>query len=229
MNTKIVSLKKDEIQELLKTSNSINQILKKLNVNSNGSGAYKTFKNHCKNLGIEIPIYRPIGRKNGNFNPINLTEILVENSTFQNMSRLKKKLINAGLLKYKCLKCNISTWNDEYISLHIDHINGIHNDNRIENLRLLCPNCHSQTETYGAKNKSYKKIKKIKEKKFIQKHKNNKIKVSKSQYKRKRKVEDRPSLEVLKNEIRQFGYTGTGRKYGVSDNAVRKWLKYYNK
>ena len=50
---------------------------------------------------------------------------------------------------YACTTCGINEWQGKPLTLHLDHINGINNDNRIENLRLLCPNCHSQTETYG--------------------------------------------------------------------------------
>ena len=64
------------------------------------------------------------------------------------------RLISEGRLEYKCEKCGISEWLGEPLSLHLDHKNGVNNDHRIENLRFLCPNCHSQTDTYAGKNKS---------------------------------------------------------------------------
>ena len=68
---------------------------------------------------------------------------------------IKKLIILSNLIEYKCSECNLGNiWNGKIISLQLDHINGIRNDNRIENLRLMCPNCHSQTETYCNKNKS---------------------------------------------------------------------------
>lgn len=79
--------------------------------------------------------------------------MLVENSK-TNRGSLKKRLIKAGLLKTECYECKLGTvWNGKNLVLVIDHINGVHNDNRIENLRLLCPNCNSQTETFSGKNK----------------------------------------------------------------------------
>jgi 5-methylcytosine-specific restriction endonuclease McrA len=60
--------------------------------------------------------------------------------------------VNEGRMEYKCQCCGISEWLDKPISLQLDHINGINNDHRIENLRFLCPNCHSQTDTYAGKN-----------------------------------------------------------------------------
>lgn len=69
-------------------------------------------------------------------------------------SRLKKRLIDENLLENKCSECGISgEWNGKELTLQLDHINGINNDNSLENLRILCPNCHSQTNTYAGKNK----------------------------------------------------------------------------
>ena len=83
-----------------------------------------------------------------------LDEILVENSTYANLSRLKERLVKEGRMEYKCEKCGISEWLGQPLSLHLDHRNGINNDHRQENLRFLCPNCHSQTDTYAGKNKN---------------------------------------------------------------------------
>ena len=73
------------------------------------------------------------------------------------IARLKERLVKEGILEYKCAECGISKWNNKPLSLHLDHINGINNDHRIENLRFLCPNCHSQTDTYAGKNRKHKK------------------------------------------------------------------------
>ncbi len=99
---------------------------------------------------------------------------------------------------------NKGNHNGKSLSLHLDHKNGVNNDNRLDNLRFLCPNCHSQTETYSGKANKLIKLKVPKE--------------------RPRKVE-RPQIDILLNEIKENGYSATGRKYGVSDNAIRKWIK----
>jgi 5-methylcytosine-specific restriction endonuclease McrA len=66
---------------------------------------------------------------------------------------LKNRLLRAGLLKNECQICGLLEWQGRPLSMHIDHINGVKNDHRLANLQMLCPNCHSQTETYGGKNR----------------------------------------------------------------------------
>ena len=66
---------------------------------------------------------------------------------------IKRRLLDAGLLKNKCDECGLTTWRGRPISIHLDHRNGVRDDHRLENLRMLCPNCHSQTSTFGVKNR----------------------------------------------------------------------------
>lgn len=68
-------------------------------------------------------------------------------------SNIKRRLLAAGLLENRCQECGLNEWLGEALVAQIDHINGIHDDYRLENLRMLCPNCHSQTETYGHRNR----------------------------------------------------------------------------
>jgi 5-methylcytosine-specific restriction endonuclease McrA len=65
---------------------------------------------------------------------------------------VKVRLLRAGILKNVCSNCGLTEWLGRSVTMHLDHINGIHNDHRLENLRMLCPNCHSQTPTYGGRN-----------------------------------------------------------------------------
>ncbi len=80
-----------------------------------------------------------------------LSEVLVLGSSY-NRGELKKRLLREGLLTSVCAICGIDSWLGKALALHLDHKNGVYNDNRLHNLRLLCPNCHSQTETYAGKN-----------------------------------------------------------------------------
>lgn len=81
-----------------------------------------------------------------------LKDILIENSSY-NRGHLKKRLIKEGILENKCILCKLPpTWEDKDLIMVIDHTNGIKDDNRLENLRLLCPNCNSQTSTFSGRN-----------------------------------------------------------------------------
>jgi 5-methylcytosine-specific restriction endonuclease McrA len=188
------------MREILNNAKSLREVILIFGLNSNGSGGYTNIKNKIKNLGLETPNYNYYGngsKKNRKKNE----EIFIEHSTYPRQ-KLKKRIINENLIPYKCDKCNnLGNWMDEPIILQLDHINGINDDNTLSNLRFLCPNCHSQTETFSGRN--------------------NKKEIVKNKKERHRKVE-RPPYERLLIEIQEFGYCGTGRKYGVSDNAIRK-------
>lgn len=83
-----------------------------------------------------------------------ISELLVKNSPYKgSSSSLKERLFNNNVLKEECSICKLpSIWQGKPITLQMDHINGVFNDNRLENLRILCPNCHSQTDTYAGRN-----------------------------------------------------------------------------
>ena len=136
-------------------------------------------------------------------------------------------MIKNNILENKCDICNqIPFHNGKKLVLALDHINGINNDNRLENLRLLCPNCHSQTSTFGGgRNKKKYNCKKCG--KQITKY--SKLELCKNcKDFNSRKVKNRPSCDELQQMINNISWCAIGRRYGVSDNAVRKWAKSYN-
>lgn len=81
-----------------------------------------------------------------------IQEYLSDCGRYINSHALKLRLIEEGILESKCSICGLSEWNGKEIPIELDHINGVHSDNRLINLRILCPNCHAQTDTYCAKN-----------------------------------------------------------------------------
>lgn len=149
-------ISKEEFAEVVLNSQSLNAILVHFGF-GNQAGVYKILKARLKEDGLDIShislgLNSNKGRKFLNKGQP-LSNILVENSNYNNRSRLKKRLIKAGLLNDKCYRCSMSPiWNNEILTLQLDHINGVNDDHRIENLRLLCPNCHSQTDTFSGRN-----------------------------------------------------------------------------
>jgi hypothetical protein len=85
--------------------------------------------------------------------PTPLEDLLVANA-HRGRFNLKARLIAAGLKERRCERCGISEWRGKSLSLSLHHINGDRHDNRLENLALLCPNCHSQTPNFGSRNKA---------------------------------------------------------------------------
>jgi hypothetical protein len=161
-----------------------------------------------------------------------LSKILTENSTFSRC-HLKERLYKENLKKPICELCGQGeTWIGKRMSLILDHINGIRDDNRIENLRIVCPNCNATLETHcGRKNKSSCSVcgNLCKTgKKFCSKECHYRFKSDNYIPSLNRKV-NRPTMAVLKKDIACMSMCAVGRKYGVSDNAIRKWIKWYEK
>lgn len=217
------------IENVIKESHSLRECMKKLNWNITGTNYNKIKKiikenkinvDHFKDRKIGIPYVKKY----------DISELLVENSEYSRGS-LKRRLINENLLTYECSMCkNNGNWMGKKISLVLDHINGINNDNRLENLRFLCPNCNATTETFCGKNVKNSKYEKINKKcscgnPIFTEHAENCVECGK---KKTRKTE-RPSYETLLIDINELGFSGTGRKYNVSDNSIRKWKRYYEK
>jgi len=146
----------EQFIEAVEKSLSWRQVLQKLNLNATG-GNYTSMKNLASRLGTNTEHFTGKGWNKGDRykspSKRDTKDILVEDSTYTSTHHLKHRLWKEGLLRNECYECAITEWNDKPISLQLDHINGKRTDNRLENLRILCPNCHSQTITFAGKNK----------------------------------------------------------------------------
>ena len=116
---------------------------------------YRTFIERAKKIGVYVPNQSGKGTKKpntGNSSRIPLHEILEGKHPQYQTNHLRKRLLNEGLMENKCSECGITEWNNKPIVNELDHIDGVSDNHLTENLRLLCPNCHSQTPTYCGRN-----------------------------------------------------------------------------
>ena len=150
--SKIYSISDEDFKELVQSSSSYSDCLRALGLTTKGGSSTDVLKRRISELNCSVEHFGHNGKQALNCK-YSLADILTENSTYQNISRLKERILKEGLMEYKCSECGLSEWRGRPLTLQLDHINGINNDHRLENLRFLCPNCHSQTETYAGKNK----------------------------------------------------------------------------
>ena len=231
--SKIYQVSDEEFKEIIASSFTYSDCLRKLGLGTDGGSSRDALKRRINELGCSMEHFNPSINNVSNNSIIPLDEILVEHSTYENIQRLKLRLIKAGLLEYKCEKCGISEWQGTPISLQLDHKNGVHDDHRLSNLRLLCPNCHSQTNTYAGKNT--KAIRANKRTTKTKKHSYCKIcnkEIDRySQYCKKHVPQETkinwPDRETLKTKIRNTPFITLSKEFGVSDNAIRNCCKKY--
>jgi hypothetical protein len=144
----------DQLIEAVQNSTSIRQVLAKLGLVEAG-GNYSIVKRKIQSLDLCIAHFTGKGWKRGDTKPVissrPLSEILQKGTCIQSY-KLKNRLFAEGLKEKKCERCLNKDWLGYSLPLEIDHINGNTMDNRIENLRILCPNCHALTDTYRGKN-----------------------------------------------------------------------------
>ncbi len=146
----------EQLQEAVKTSGSVRQVLTKLGLREAG-GNYTQVRKYINELGLEIKHFHGMawnkGRKVEGQYWYKMEELLVPDSTYQSY-KLKQRLFRDGIKKPACEECGWCKKSpDGRLPLELDHINGNNRDNRLENLRVLCPNCHSLKPTHRGRNR----------------------------------------------------------------------------
>lgn len=156
--SKVYEMPDEEFRKFIAEHNSWCSCARDLGMSIYGSNSKYQLSKRCQELNCDVSHF---GSQTYNAQiastKYTLEEILVENSSYKNIAKMKERILKAGCMEYVCAICgNKGEWNGKKLVLQLDHINGNHSDHRLENLRFLCPNCHSQTETYSGKNKPYK-------------------------------------------------------------------------
>lgn len=220
---------KDYFTEIVNTSLNLSDVCRKLGIVTT-KGNRDTVKKYIEKYNIDVSHFTYGKSNTNNFLKKELKDVLIEDSSFSTY-HLKNRLYKEELKKPICELCGQDEkWNGMKISMILDHINGINNDHRLENLRIICPNCDSGLPTFSGKNvnNKYKYKKEVNYCKCGEIITTNAEMCTKCSSILQRKVE-RPPYKQLINEISELGYKGTGRKYGVSDTSIRKWKRRYEK
>lgn len=215
----------EKFRKIINDSKTFRDVLSYFGLTNKGNN-YRTLRQRCEYEGVSYDhLYENIYMKKEFGKKIPMDRVLVENSTYSR-SNLKKRLLENKLLENKCSTCALPpNWNGFNLVMVLDHINGVSDDNRLNNLRFLCPNCNSQTKTFAGRNANHRvdpnKICKCGNKKWVRaKHCQN----CSAQVRRK---VHHPSKKQLERDIANCTWTAIGKKYGVSDNAARKWARKY--
>jgi hypothetical protein len=238
------SYDEEEAREAISASTSWAESLRRLNLCPSG-GAWRVLRKYAALWDISTEHFDSEEQRIENLRrrQVPLGEVLVENSSYSR-GHLKRRLFAEGLKRPSCELCGQGEiWRRRPMSLILDHINGVRNDHRLENLRIACPNCAATLDTHcGRKNRRTRTERNCLrcEEAFVPGYAQQKycsracgVRWDRALVRGKpvpsiRKVE-RPSYERLLAEIDATSYLAVGRKYGVSDNAVRKWVRFYER
>jgi Zn finger protein HypA/HybF involved in hydrogenase expression len=191
MVNKIDLLSDSEFAKLISNCYSISDVLKSLGYSVNGnSWGFRIVKERMEKLGLFF-IKKPK----------DLHSALTKDSSY-NRTKLKERLFKEGLKEYKCELCGISEWNGKPLSLQLHHINGVNNDNRLSNLQILCPNCHSQTDNFSSKGKGTSII-------------------------RKADNLSRENVELIMNTVREYGIVEARKRLTFRNSLINAVVKYH--
>ena len=230
----IAKLTKDELIDLVDSSESVADAIRSLGLSHWGN--YKTLERKCVREGVDITSLKDRGKAysrsliagRGFECKYSIDEYLVENSPCKSRVWLKTKLIKHGLLQNACAVCDCGPeWRGDPLVLVLDHINGVNDDYRIENLRFLCPNCNSQTDTFAGRKRVHcagcgARMKCGVPTGLCRSCSSRRIGLALTG------TGKRPPKDELIALRQTMGREAVGKQFGVTGAAVKKWEKSYD-
>lgn len=221
-------IKKNVLEDVVKQSKSYSDILRFFKFPRNGSNL-KNLKQRIEQEAISTVHFFKVANK------VKDSSEIFKNNSFCDTKTLKKRILKENLKEYKCEGegCELKgIWIGKTLSLQLDHINGVRNDNRLDNLRFLCPNCHSQTSTFGSKNFQRKfivdnKIKETRECRACGRKINNVNGGCKSCIQGSGVISNKFNItkETLISLLETETISSIAKDYGVTGNTVKKRCK----
>ncbi len=223
-----------DAREAVRASISFSDALRRLGMRPAG-GNHMTLKKYTQIWGISTAHFDPAAARVPRRPAVALETVLVTHSTYSRRS-LKKRLYAEGLKQRTCELCGQDEqWQGRRMALILDHINGVATDNRLENLQIVCPNCAATLDTHCGRNVLRSRECLVCHEPFEptdrrQRHCSRSCS-GRTEPNRLRAVAarrvERPPYDQLVREVAATSWSAVGRKYGVSDNAVRKWVRWY--
>lgn len=217
---------KEEIQQIVALSTSLKDFAQKIGYSHSPSGdTQKMLKDRLKSFNTSH------FQKSLPTTKLSFNQIFIENSAVS-QSVLRRHYKKGQYTEYKCSICNQEPfWNGKELTLILDHINGINNDDRLENLRWVCPNCNQQLDTTGSKNPARRKFVKkfycVDCGKEITKNCTRCLACASKQ-----RIVPLEEMQVTRDElkflIRNKTFIDIGKQFHVSDNTIRKWCDKFN-
>lgn len=214
----------DEFEEIVNNSLTYKEIAQKCGYSNNSGRSQQIIKDRIKSQNLDFQTIHTARIQRSD------DEIFISDSPVD-QSTLRRRYFIGQYSEYKCAICGQEPfWNGKELTLTLDHINGHNKDDRLENLRWICPNCDRQLSTFAGKN--------------IIREKNKNycidcgVEIIQSSIRCQKcsaiinglnnRIVERPERDILKSLIRSTSFCAIGRKYNISDNAIRKWCKSYN-